>query len=144
MERQVPVELIREQAVCHPSCGVQTTIVVRRVAVTQIRAGWTVNGAGQAYDDTGRCPSCGSVCRAIVTHLPVELGEVPCPTCHQPIDFEYDLSCVESNAGVFSFTATVRCPGCSSRTFARRIVEGLRRIKRLKLGPTGIEVDIME
>jgi DNA-directed RNA polymerase subunit RPC12/RpoP len=146
MERRVPVEVISERPTCpDPGCSSHrqpADIYVRRISVTQLRSGWTVNGAGRTYMRMDHCPSCGMTCQIVMTHLPIELDGVPCPTCDRTTDFEYRLQCFETEAGEFSFTATVRCPDCSSKTFARRIADGIRRIKRLKLGPTGVEVDL--
>lgn len=146
MERELPVEVTSTQTLCE-SCARdgyngRPRILIRRVAVSQIRAGWTVSGAGSTHVGEDWCPQCGAVCQVITTRLPVELAGVPCPTCKTTAELEYDLNCVETDGGAFTFTATVRCPKCAPRTFARRIVQGIRRIKHLKLGPTGIEVDL--
>ena len=146
MEREVPAELVSERHVCRDGFCTghrePAQIIVRRVSVSQIRAGWSVGGAGRTSEQMGLCPHCGAVCQVILTQLPIELAGVHCPTCNLSTNYEYSLDCVETDDGEFSFTATVRCPGCSPKTFTGRIVDGLRRIKHLKLGPTGVEVDL--
>ncbi|HEU5331119.1 MAG TPA: hypothetical protein VFU73_00095 [Actinocrinis sp.] len=142
MDREVPIEVSSTQVMCKTCAHGRPQIRIRRISISQIRDGWTVNGAGSTRVRKDWCPNCGAVCEVILTRLPIELAGVPCPTCGKATDFDYDLNCVETDDGAFNFTATVRCPSCTPLTFTRRVVASLRRIKHLKLGPTGIEIDV--
>jgi hypothetical protein len=112
---------------------------VRQVAASA-RGRWAAAGRGQG--EIGFCPSCGALCQLIAERLPVELDGLPCPSCRRTGDYELALECVQVLAGEFEFRASVTCPGCSGQSVFRKLIKAMGRVRRIKVGVTGLELDL--
>lgn len=112
------------------------SVDVREVEANARGDGWTARGDGVSY-----CPHCGAVVRVITHRVPLELRGLPCSRCQETVDYRVDLRCVTTDARRFSFTATVTCPACAQKSVFRRLIDGLRRVRRIQLGPTGMELE---
>ena len=112
------------------------------IEVHRVEAGqgtWSVAGSGSV--DHPHCPNCGAVCREVAVRLPAELDGAPCPSCGKAVKFDYRLKLVQTDGGSFDFSATVSCPKCTHKSTFQKVVSSLPVIKRLKLGPTGAELE---
>jgi endogenous inhibitor of DNA gyrase (YacG/DUF329 family) len=100
---------------------------------------WTATGVGVCLE-----PGCNYAVQTVTEYLPIEFPALPCPTCKQVVRYEYALECVEmqSRPTEFVFAASVTCPRCSKTSVFRKIINSFRQIKRIKVGPTGIELEV--
>jgi len=103
---------------------------------------WTARGAGVCGFPSRDGTPCRTVCTIITEHLPVEFQDLPCPNCHRIVKYRYKLECVQMNETEFIFTASITCRRCKRRSVFRRIAQSLGHVKRLKVGPTGLELEI--
>jgi hypothetical protein len=110
---------------------------VREVEVNARGDGWTAKGEG-----VGFCPRCGAVVRMITHRVPLELQGLPCSRCHETVEYRVELQCVTIDARRFSFAASVTCPACAQRSVFRRLIESLSRVRRIQVGPTGMELEL--
>jgi hypothetical protein len=51
------------------------------------------------------------------------------------------LSITKSETG-YDFVALLKCDKCSERSRLSKLLEGLSRITKVKVGPTGVEVEV--
>jgi hypothetical protein len=102
---------------------------------------WTARGTGVCGSPSGDGTPCHNVCTIITEHLPIEFQNLPCANCNRVVKYNYKLECVQINGKEFIFTASVVCPRCKRRSVFRKIAQSLRRVKRLKIGPTGLELE---
>jgi len=58
------------------------------------------------------------------------------------VTYKFDIKCIRIERDSFEFAAAVTCPTCHRRSALRRIAKSLRRIKRIKISPTSLEIDI--
>jgi hypothetical protein len=134
---ETKAELVYEYAAC-PN-GHED--VVGDLEVQQIEAdpkgGWTATGVGRK----GYCPTCGKICELITMRLPVELENLPCPRCHASGNYRFALTCVRTERRNFEFTASVTCAKCSTRSVFNKLASSLRRIRGIKVGPFGLDLD---
>jgi predicted RNA-binding Zn-ribbon protein involved in translation (DUF1610 family) len=125
-----------------PGCGVSfSEPYVRVFAMTQIKDGWLTQGhiAGDAS-----CPSCGEVYSAVCDYIPVECAEFRCPKCGPDAPMKPDVLVVTKAEDGYLFRATLKCARCSRPHIFRKAVQSLAKVRRLKVGPTGIEVELSD
>lgn len=114
---------------------------VRIVKISQKKDGWRAEG--QFF--SCRCPTCAAVFRGIVESVPVECAEYPCPRCGPGSILRTDVLALTDRAGYYDFEATLRCPKCEGRRrFRSKLSAPFRALKRLKLGPGGVEIETHE
>lgn len=135
-------EVVCQYAICGSyGCDYAELVSLEVQQVTaDSRGRWAAVGRGQS--ETGYCPSCGLLCQLITERLPVELDGLPCPSCRRTGDYELALECVQVRANEFEFRASVTCPGCAGQSVFRKLIKALRRVRRIKVGVTGLELDL--
>src|ERR1035441_4745006 len=97
---------------------------------------WTARGTGVCSS-----PGCRRICTTIIEYLPIEFQDLPCPECGQVVEYRYVLECVQMHERQFVFTATITCPHCTRQSVFRKITRSLKRVKRIKVSPTGFELE---
>lgn len=117
--------------------GNDTYVDVREVKVKAGGDGWTAKGEG-----VSPCPRCGAMARMITHRVPLELQGLSCSQGHEAADYQVALSCVTTDARQFTFTASITCPVCARKSVFRRLIESLRRVRRIQVGPTGVELEL--
>jgi hypothetical protein len=134
-----------------PSCGAQAdddapgsvTLEILRIDAGSEAGKWIASGLGTIVDrDVGYCPTCGMLCSRITKQLPAELGDLPCPGCGESAAYAYALDSVQVEDCEFGFTVSVTCSKCTSKSVFRKLITSLSRIRRVKVGPSGIEFDV--
>lgn len=63
------------------------------------------------------------------------------PSCNRR-DLTLDVIDIKYDDGEYTFTATLACPECQEHADRRRRFAFLRRLRRVKLGPSGVEVEV--
>jgi hypothetical protein len=114
-------------------------VKIRHVDVEAGR--WTARGAGVCGFASRDGTPCRIVCTIITEHLPLEFQSLPCPDCNRVVKYRYKLECVQMNEEEFVFTASISCPRCKRRSVFRKIVQSLHYVKRVRIGPTGLELE---
>jgi hypothetical protein len=125
------------QGYCYAHSGyhqINSTVEIQHLDVKPGR--WTARGAGVCS-----FPGCRSICTTITEYLPIEFQDLPCPECGQVVKYRYVLECVQMHEGQFVFTATVTCPRCTKQSVLQKFIKSLKRVKRVKVSPTGIELE---
>jgi hypothetical protein len=111
---------------------------VRIVDITRVRTGWIARGQVRR----GRCSHCGAAYVTLVRYIPIECASFPCPTCGPGSELTTDvLSITESETG-YDFVAQLKCNACSKPHLLSRVLGGLSKITKVKVGPTGVEVEV--
>jgi predicted nucleic acid-binding Zn ribbon protein len=130
-----------EGGIC-PGCGANAAPEDASVSVTQIEAtdhGW--RAVGKVEHEVTFCPSCGQMFELLQNIVPVECAEYPCPRCNDPSRLTYRIVEVKKKGDSWGFTAEVECGKCQRRGIVRRALAQLGRITKLKIGPTGVEIE---
>src|SRR5262245_51996402 len=114
------------------------------VSVSQIEStavGWRAVGVTEGWSWT--CPRCGQVHAYLNKVVPVEIAEYPCPKCHDPSRLDYRIVEVkkENEGDAYQFAAEIECRRCAHRGIVKRALDQLERITKLKVGPTGVEIE---
>lgn len=111
---------------------------VRIVNIAQVEAGWVAQGEiSMAY-----CDLCGKAYEALAHYIPIECASFPCPTCGPGSKLTPEiLNIAESEMG-YGFVALLKCDVCSRQRRLSRLLAGLAKITRVKIGPTGVEVEV--
>jgi hypothetical protein len=112
---------------------------LRVVDISQVKAGWIVRG-----EITLICsdPGCAFVYSQIERRIPVECAPFPCPSCGSGSTLIPEiLKITESKIG-YSFVAVVKCNVCAKSRSISKLLQGLAKVTKLKIGPTGIEIEV--
>lgn len=109
--------------------------------IAQIKDGWLAQGR---VTGKWRCPVCGSAYWAAARYIPIECGEDPCPNCGPGATLTPDILQISRIESGYVFTAALKCDKCSRPRRFRKLLKPLSRsrLKRVKVGPTGIEVEV--
>lgn len=146
------IEVPHPYLVC-PYCGGQgprATGRVRIVDISQVANGWVAHGdllrflSDAPRDDSSNpvCWGCAQVYREMTYHIPIECSSFPCPGCGPSSKLTTEiLSITESDSG-YSFVALLKCDACSKQRRFSKLFRGLSKITRIKVGPTGVEVEV--
>ena len=112
---------------------------VRIVDISQIEAGWVAHG-GIKHSDI--YVSCHSVYDDLIHYIPIECASFPCPSCGPGSRLTTEILSITEDETGYSFVALLKCDACSKQRRISKIFEGLSKITKLKLGPTGVEVEV--
>ena len=126
-----------------PWCGSSSCQVpssrVRVVDISRVEAGWIAHGEIQV---SCACLGCGKVYIQIVQSIPIECASFPCPRCGPGSKLTPEiLNMTEAESG-YSFLAQLKCDACSRRSRFSKLLGGLSKITKVKIGPTGVEVEV--
>jgi uncharacterized Zn finger protein len=78
----------------------------------------------------------------LVQYIPIECASFPCPSCGPGSELTTDiLSITEAEEG-YSFVALLKCDACSRQHPLSKLLRGLAKITKIKVGPTGVEVEV--
>jgi hypothetical protein len=111
--------------------------VVEVISADAQPKGWLAAGRLDPF-----CGSCGAVYMAIERAIPIELAAYPCPNCATKDALTYRVLRVERTDDHYIFAAALECAKCTRKTMFRRALDGLSRIVRVKIAPTGIEIEM--
>ena len=111
---------------------------VRVVDIAQVKADWIARGEVR----TDYCDMCGAVYEELVRYVPIECATFPCPHCGPASQLITEiLSITESDTG-YNFVASLKCDSCSRQRRLSKVLGGLSKVSRVKVGPSGVEVEI--
>jgi uncharacterized Zn finger protein len=111
---------------------------VRIVNIAQVKAGWLARGELPMP----HCALCGQVLAALAHYIPIECAFFPCPTCGPGSRLTPEILDITETEMGYSFTALLKCDKCSKQRRLSKLLEGLSRITKVKIGPTGVEVEV--
>jgi uncharacterized Zn finger protein len=111
---------------------------VKVLDVARLKAGWLTQGEYRAV----YCPSCGAVMTVLVHQIPIECATFPCPTCGPGAELTIEIINITAIESGYSFVALLKCNACSKQRRLSKILKGLSKITRVKVGPTGVEVEV--
>jgi uncharacterized Zn finger protein len=112
---------------------------LRVIEISQVKTGWITHGEIQL---TCSCPGCGTVFNQIVQYIPIECASFPCPSCGPGSKLTPEiLNITEAEMG-YSFVVLLKCDACSKQRRLSKLLGGLSKITRVKVGPTGVEVEV--
>jgi ribosomal protein S27AE len=112
---------------------------VRILEITQIEDGWLAQGHVAADDF---CPNCGATYSILRQYVPIECADFGCPKCGPSTSMTPDVLDVKVTGEGYLFTATIRCSKCSRPRVHERVLGSFKKVKRLKIGPAGVEVEL--
>lgn len=119
------------------NCGfsnIQISFIERR------KHSWFVRGFGTEYG-TEYCPNCGAICRSIVSDLEIQCEPFSCPTCGEKEDLNFKINNIKTDNTSFEFEAEIICEKCNKNKSLKKIISSMLDIKKLKISPTGIEIE---
>lgn len=132
--------LIITDAFLCPCHGPVVEPSVQIVRVDAQPAGWV--SFGRVPESTARqCPRCGMVAQVINDAVPVELAEYACPHCGTGQHLVYKVLRVQREAKGYVFIAEAVCKNCTRVSLLNRMLRGLGKIRKIKVGPTGVEIE---
>ena len=121
-----------------PTNSARAVNAVRIVNIAQVEAGWVARGE----ISTAYCSLCGKAYDALAHYIPIECASFPCPNCGPGSKLTPEiLSIAESEVG-YGFVAVLKCDACSRQRRLSKLLAGLAKITRVKIGPTGVEVEV--
>lgn len=114
---------------------------VRIMNISQVGDGWLANGRRVS----AQCEICGMVYEAISRSIPIECGSYECPRCGPGSVLKVEVLRLDYHDPYYDFTAALTCKKCSRRRrFRKALSAPWRRLKRVKLGPTGVELELSD
>lgn len=132
---------------CDPYCascmrtvrGILPIPSVRIVHISQAdAAGWLAHGEiRNVY-----CDSCGTAYQELIRYIPVACAAFPCPTCGAGSKLTPAVLSINANESGYDFAASLKCSKCSKERRISKLLRGLSKIARVKLGPTGVEIEV--
>jgi hypothetical protein len=114
---------------------------VRVVDITQVKTGWIARGEILHVACCTR-PSCSVVYEELVRSIPIECAAFPCPSCGSGSKLAPEVLTITHAGSGYDFVAQLKCDACSKRHPLSRLLEGLTKITKVKIGPTGVEVEV--
>lgn len=112
---------------------------VRVVNISRVEAGWVAHGEIQLVCS---CAGCGTAYSEIVQQIPIECASLPCPHCGPGSKLTPDiLNITEAGTG-YRFAAVLKCEACSKQRRLSKLLGALSKITKVKIGPTGVEVEV--
>jgi hypothetical protein len=131
------IEFPERDVICYGCTHTVPDPRVRIVDISQVKAGWIAHGHIQPI----RC-MCGQVYHLLVHYIPVECVSFPCPSCGSGSKLTTEiLNITEAETG-YSFVALLKCDVCSKQHRLSKLLRGLSKITKIKVGPTGLEVEV--
>jgi hypothetical protein len=111
---------------------------VRVVDIARVKAGWSARGEIQEI----YCQVCNQAYALLIHYIPIECAAFACPDCGPGSKLNTEiLNITESKTG-YSFVAELRCDACAKPRRFSKILGGLSKITRVKVGPMGVEVEV--
>jgi hypothetical protein len=111
---------------------------VRMIEIARLEEGWIAHGR---IEET-YCETCHHVYDALVLYIPIVCATFPCPTCGPGSKLTPHIQDIQRVDSSYEFTALLRCTKCSKVRRISKLLRGLPKISRLKVGPTGVEIEI--
>jgi transcription elongation factor Elf1 len=124
------------------TCGdpVVSEATSTRVAdIAQVEAGWIARGTIEEY---GYCGTCGQAYELLARDIPIECAAFPCPSCGPDSNLTPDILSITESGARYSFVALLKCDACSKPQRFSKLLGVLSNITRIKVGPTGVEVEV--
>jgi hypothetical protein len=101
-------------------------------------AGWLAHGEiSNVY-----CDSCGMAYQEAIRYIPVACAAFPCPTCGPGSKLTPAVLSINVNESGYDFAASLKCSKCSKERPVSKLLRGLSKIARVKLGPSGVEIEV--
>lgn len=113
---------------------------VEIVQIAQLERGWIANGR---IEKTW-CFNCQDAYDALILYIPIACSAFPCPACGPGSKLTPIVQKIERLDVGYEFTAFLRCDKCSKERLVSKLLHGLAKIARLKIGPTGVEIEIKD
>jgi uncharacterized Zn finger protein len=111
---------------------------VRIVDITQVDAGWLAHGE----ISRGYCDSCGTVYQELIHYIPIACATFPCPACGPQSELTPTVLSINASESGYEFAASLKCGKCSKERRFSKLLRGLSKIARVKVGPAGVEVEV--
>jgi hypothetical protein len=108
------------------------------IEISQLKGGWIAHGR---IEET-YCEKCHEVYEALVEYIPIECATFPCPACGPDSKLAPEIQKIEKVDSSYEFTALLKCSKCSKERRVSKLLRGLSKISKLKVGPTGVEINI--
>jgi hypothetical protein len=122
----------------NPVHGIRSAPSVRVVEISQVDAGWLAHGEiHNAY-----CESCGVAYQELIRYIPIVCAVFPCPACGAGPKLTPEILSINANESGYDFAASLKCSECSKERPLSKLLRGLSKITRVKVGPTGVEVEV--
>ena len=88
------------------------------------------------------CVVCGKAYAALTHYIPIECAAFPCPSCGPGSALATEiLSITETEAG-YGFVALLKCHACAKQRRLSKLLAGLSKITKVRVGPMGVEVEV--
>lgn len=85
---------------------------------------------------------CGQVLSALLHYVPIECVSFPCPTCGSGSKLTPEILDITETETGYSFVALLKCDLCSKQRRLSKILGALAKITKVKIGPTGVELEV--
>jgi hypothetical protein len=139
-EFDAAVEYVTSARFCG-GCGHPTSTSgtdVRVVDISQVKTGWLARGVMH----NRFCAQCGQAYERLVQYIPIECASFPCPGCGASSRLTAEILSITREDMGYSFAALLKCPACSKKRRFAKLLGGLSKITKIKVGPAGVEVEV--
>jgi uncharacterized Zn finger protein len=106
--------------------------------IAQVKAGWLAQGEIQPM----MCRACGHLYTELVHLIPIECAAFPCPSCGPGSKLTTEILSITRPDTGYSFVVLLKCDDCSKQHRLSKLLGGLSKITKIKVGPTGVEVEV--
>lgn len=142
---QVPPSVIESRIWICQNCwhysrvqdGSAEPVILRILEISEVDAGWLAHG----HVEKQGCAWCGATYKAVTEYIPIECAEYDCRRCGPKSRMVARVVKLAQSESGYLFVATLRCDRCKARQRLQRILRPLWGLKRVKVGPTGVEVE---
>jgi uncharacterized Zn finger protein len=108
------------------------------VDIAQVKAGWLAHGEFRPF----HCTRCGQVYTELVKYIPIECASFPCPDCGPGSELTTEILSITETDEDYRFVALLKCDACSKQSRLSKLLGKLSKITKVKVGPTGVEVQV--
>ena len=111
---------------------------VQVVDLAQVKTGWLARG------DIAKtfCTTCGMAFETIAHYIPIECAAFPCPNCGSASALTTEVLSITKTESGYNFVAILKCGKCTKQSPFSRLLGALSKITKVKVGPTGVEVEV--
>lgn len=138
MARKSHVHATAEEAAQCPTCGAVTGRPITISAIKKKDGGFMI--VGRAHSPYS-CAFCFQALHAIRQSVPIEVNGLVCECSSTTFDFVVESISAGKKTGDWNFILDVNCHKCHRKRLSESIL-GFLRLKRIRVGPTGVSVEM--
>ncbi len=101
---------------------------------------WIAQGKGKSSQSHEKCMFCRDIYLAIVTTMPIDCSEFPCPACGKFEHLVYRVKSIDVRSSIFEFIAEIRCNKCEDKNRIQNLIKRFIKAFSIEVSPKGVSI----